>query len=229
MENHLIRQKNDYIMPQGHLGILKDKIYQGAIELAKKLESLFSSSGSILPLSLRHFVYGIFYKRMVRKEMEVSCMSSEKKILQIGCGSYPFTAITMASEGIPVDAVECDPKAYNSAKEIIKQKGLEDKINLILSNGSNLDYSQYDIVHVSLHVHPKKDLLLQILHQLSDHGALLYRNPHKAITFAYTSVRPDDLAKDLSNYFIELVKGLPTCETIRMIQNETILGGSQDA
>ncbi len=123
-------------------------------------------------------LYGrLFYGPMVRREIELAGVDHRHRILHLGCGPLPLTAMALAEAGFRVDAVDRDPEAAFSAVKVIAGRGLDRKMDVICADGREIDYSDYDAVWVSFHVYPRRECLERILCTLNGGGRVIYRNP----------------------------------------------------
>ena len=66
-----------------------------------------------------------------RNERKKFDLTKSKKILHIGCGSYPITAMVLAEiDGAKVVTIDNNVRAVKRAKEVIKRKNLNGKIKV---------------------------------------------------------------------------------------------------
>lgn len=139
-------------------------------------------------------LYGrLFYGPMVRRELELAAVDGRHRILHLGCGPLPLTAMVLAEAGLRVDAVDRDPEAASSAARVIAGSGLDQRINVICADGCEVDYAGYDAVWVSFHVHPRRECLERILLTLNGGGRIIYRNPRGWRKGLYSHVEPTSL------------------------------------
>jgi len=109
-----------------------------------------------------------YYETLIGKEYANECksfnLSKGKKILHIGCGSYPLTEITIAKLfDVNIVGIDKNLKAVKRANEVILQKRLKNKIKIEQGNGSNFPVKKFDMIIVSSCAVPKKDILNHIL------------------------------------------------------------------
>jgi precorrin-6B methylase 2 len=110
---------------------------------------------------------GQFYEKNIGnqyiKESQFFDISKSKKILHIGCGSYPLTAIILAKKfNKKVSAIDRNPKAVEKAKKIVKKKNLQDKINVFCADGKNYQINGYDTVIISGCTIPFEKIMLNV-------------------------------------------------------------------
>lgn len=154
------------------------------LSLLKSIENL----GSRYPYIGK--VYGkLFYEKMLNKEIIKARLKPEMKILHIGCGPLPLTAIALAKKGFQVEAIDYDFSALISAQKLIEKYKLEDKVTFTKNNGLNLKSTNYDVFWISLHVYPKKELIDKLLGELSSNKTIIYRNPRGWLKRLYPYVK----------------------------------------
>lgn len=119
----------------------------------------------------------LFYSHLIERELRVLELDDDASILQIGCGPYPMTAMTLAERGYNVVAIDNDADAIEAAKKTVLDRGLADKITILRQDGRTTDVSPFDVVWLAFHVHPKDRLVRQILSELRSGQTLIYRRP----------------------------------------------------
>lgn len=118
----------------------------------------------------------LFYKSMLQRELENSGLKPGARVLHIGSGPSPYTALFLARKGFKVEAIDCDNCAVREARLVVKQNGMEDNIKVVCDDGCTFKQKKYDAVWVSLNVYPKGKVLLQAFDCLKGGGVLIYRN-----------------------------------------------------
>ncbi len=126
--------------------------------------------------------YGrLFYQRMISQEVHLSGLlegvPNEKRVLHVGCGPMPFTALALARLGLHVTALDNDPRAVEQARRVVSHAGLDHMISIVLQDGASLDPRPYDGVWISLHVYPRDQVIEKYLGRMRKESVLLYRNP----------------------------------------------------
>jgi len=138
----------------------------------------------------------LFYQAMVERELFLSGLGPGRRVLHVGCGAFPFTALTLAGEGHNVHAVDHDPQAVEAAGRIVASSGLQDKIQLIRASGETLDCSSYDAVWVSFCISPRHRCIKNLLATLQPGARIVYRNPRNWLLALYSRVEPDFAPQD---------------------------------
>ena len=139
----------------------------------------------------------VFYRGMVAAEHRLARLTPGSRVLVLGSGPYPMTALSLARRGCNVTAVDCNQQALVSAREALRRQAPRNSaagaIALQHDNGLALSYHGYDAVVVALHVQPRKAVLQRILETADTHTRVVYRNPRGALRGAYRRVTPGEL------------------------------------
>lgn len=136
----------------------------------------------------------VFYNKLLEAELSLTDLEPGSKILHIGTGPRPMTAIFLAERGFYVDGVEIEDQARLKSQELIKDQGLNSRINIFSGNGYKVDYSKYEAIWISLHVEPKRYILNKILNEANIGAKIIYRNPASWLTKFYQPVCPQKLS-----------------------------------
>ncbi len=160
--------------------ILYDKLL-GMIQGMEFLGARFPALGKVY--------HRLFYQKLVEKEMKIAGIQPGMRIIQVGCGPYPFSAIMLAKMGFQVEAIDNDPRAIKSADFVLKKMGLREKIQLNLGHGEEVDYRDCDRVFVALHVEPKNRVLNKAISEMGENGKIVFRNPRGFLKFFYSGVQ----------------------------------------
>jgi protein-L-isoaspartate O-methyltransferase len=94
------------------------------------------------------------------RESELFDISDSKNILHIGCGAYPITTITLAKfNGGNIVGIDKNPKAVEKAVEIVKTKGIENRVKIERGDGISYPVENFDAIIVSSCSIPKSKIL----------------------------------------------------------------------
>lgn len=135
----------------------------------------------------------LFYYKLMEAELALTKLDTEGKILHIGTGPRPMTAIFLAEKGFYVDGLEIDDEARRKSQKLIKKEGLSSRIKIFSGNGEKVDYSKYGAIWLSLHVEPKRHILNKILNEAKKGTKVIYRNPAGWLAKIYQPVCPLEL------------------------------------
>jgi SAM-dependent methyltransferase len=135
----------------------------------------------------------IFYHRLVERELKSVSLKPGASVLHIGCGPLPMTALYLAEIGFRVAAIDYDPAAVRSARQVVRRRLLDERIAIWEADGSEIDCSPYDAVWVSLIVSDKQKVVARCLQTLRQGACVLYRNYRGPLTLLYPRLAPQDL------------------------------------
>lgn len=149
----------------------------------KWMEKRISSSNFLIRL------YEKYYKKIVRNEIKLAEVKSSDKILCIGGGSIPCTALQMVNlTGAKVDVIDVDNRAVYNARNVVDKMGLNNKIYIINARGEETDISSYDVIHVALQVTPKEEVVEHIWSKARKGTRILVRMPKKNLRCFYSNI-----------------------------------------
>ncbi|WP_031516003.1 nicotianamine synthase family protein [Desulfofalx alkaliphila] len=156
-----------------------------------KVISLFTKQ---LEKSLAHFptlinLYGLYYKDIVKREVELGHIIPEDRILVIGGGPLPCTAMEIADQtGAKIVVVDKDPKAVEIARRVIKRYNMEDQIKVKLADGINISAVDYSVIHVALQVCNRTKVLQNILSKAPQGARILVRSQRDVLKRMYSAL-----------------------------------------
>jgi len=109
-------------------------------------------------------LYMLPYGRVVRREIALAGITEEDVVLNVGCGSLPFTAVLIARlSGARVIAVDRDPAAAEGAEGLLGRMGMDGLVQALHCDGLDELPFHYDKAVLALHVEPKGEVLENIL------------------------------------------------------------------
>lgn len=133
-----------------------------------------------------------YYERLVDKEIKLAGITEKDKILCIGGGPFPITAINLAEKtGASITVVDKDERALKKAKRLIKGSSIENKIHFKLQNGQDIDPNEYTVIHVARQVEPQVHVVRELVSKA--------KRPIRLIVRCYK-----DYMKDYQRYFKEI-------------------------
>lgn len=126
-------------------------------------------------------IYATPYIGVLNREIKLSGIKNQepkKPILNVGCGSMPFTAYYLAKKtGYSVIAIDQNQEMIEKAKKTIKTLEVQNKIQIKKQDAVKTDYSKYQAVFTALHTQPKKQVYRQYLETAEPETPLLIRKP----------------------------------------------------
>lgn len=127
----------------------------------------------------------LFYGKMIRQELAVSGITPGMRVMHVGCGAFPVSAIHLARFGLRVTAADVSEATLNRAQKAVRRSGTQDRIQLLRGCGTRLDFSAYDAVWLSFHVRPMQGVLHRAMQMLSPGSVLVFRDPRDLLSGYY--------------------------------------------
>ncbi len=95
------------------------------------------------------------YETIVDKEIDLGSVKDEDVVLNVGCGSIPFTAIWLARKtNCDVIAIDTDKTAVRNAKRVIRKLGLQENVTIMHRSGTDTSDLAFDKALCALQVQP---------------------------------------------------------------------------
>lgn len=119
--------------------------------------------------------YAKFFEELVIREIKEAHICSQDKILQIGCGSVPYTAQILARKsGAKIVAIDNDPDSVKKAREYLKRRHPFLNIKIELGDGMNYPLQDFSVILLSLGVKPTV-VIERILKQRRKNTRVIFR------------------------------------------------------
>jgi ubiquinone/menaquinone biosynthesis C-methylase UbiE len=122
------------------------------------------------------WMYFVFFRKMTIDEFAMVDLKPGASVVNIGCGSFPHTIITLAQvRGWNITGVDKDKKAIENAQKVVSEHGLSDKIKIIWGEGKDFDVSTFDLIIVSHGIEPKKEVIENLGENMGKNAQIFYR------------------------------------------------------
>ena len=123
-------------------------------------------------------IIGIEYK----KESEMFDVFESKKLLHIGSGAYPITAIMLAKvTDAEIVAIDRDSVAINLARKVINKHELYEKITIKRGDGVEYPIENFDTIIISSCSVPKIEILEHIFKTAKPKCKIIVRELEKNV------------------------------------------------
>lgn len=133
-------------------------------------EKIILNYENLLPFYIK------FYEEMVKEEIKMANISSDDKVLHIGCGSIPATSIIIAKETeATIIAIDIDSYSSQKAKQFIKRNTKLN--NIIIKNADGAEYptAEFDTILISDGVKKLYNVLQNIAKTLRKNTNVIFR------------------------------------------------------
>lgn len=103
-----------------------------------------------------HPLYARF-KRLVQAEIDLARIRSSDKVLFIGSGPFPISAMLFSQlASVSVDCYDKSPEACETSQKVVNSLGFTDRINIFNASGEDGKVYGYNVVIVALLAQPKE-------------------------------------------------------------------------
>ena len=94
-------------------------------------------------------------KPVFLNEIKLANVTKKDKVLLIGCGIFPSESMIIAEDTkAKVVGIDNSKKAVDSARKIVKKKGLSDLVEVKLADGVDYPMDDFDVVFIAINVWP---------------------------------------------------------------------------
>lgn len=129
------------------------------------------------------------YINLVKCEQNNLKVSSNDKVLWIGSGPFPSSAMILNSMvHCHIDCVDVSKVAINKSGSLFKNLGLSNSIKVINSNGDKVDSSQYDKILVGVLASPINPVMQNIIKRAKSTAVILKRVTYGLRKLIYPTV-----------------------------------------
>lgn len=131
-------------------------------------------------------LYANMYRDVIDNEIRLAKITAADRVLNVGCGGIPFTAILTARlTGARVWAIDCDEAAVQVARRCVAAQRLDHLIKIIHLDGAAMIPFAFDVALVALQARPKKVILDNLLQRGGSRARLIFRRPRREMAHQY--------------------------------------------
>lgn len=128
----------------------------------------------------------LHYLRRVEQEADEVGLRPQERILCIGAGALPFTALALAQlSNAPVDAIDHQPELVARGQHWLRQRECQHLVCLRCAEGRCVTASDYTLVHIAAQAAPQAAILSHLWPQLAAGSRILVRLPHPWLAALY--------------------------------------------
>lgn len=142
--------------------------------------------------------YPIYYRYIIslKNEIKLAKINSKDKVLFVGSGPFPITAILIHElTHSQVDCVEINKNSAKLSKKVIDHLNHSDSINIINKDALTIDYSDYTVIVIAILAKPQDKLLESIWKQISPGSRIIYRTANLIRQAFYEKTKANILKK----------------------------------
>lgn len=155
--------------------------------IIREISKLLEKAANIFPFIM--YLHKVYYKKVVKKEIDLANITYSDRVLFIGGGSLPCTALEIAEQtGAKVWVIDSDPKAVKSACLVIKKLKLENKVKVLLSKGEEIDVEGFSVIHIASQAFPREKIMENVWKKVNREVRILVRIPISGLSHFYSSV-----------------------------------------
>lgn len=173
-------------------------------ELLKKLQNIYETFETNLEISFTKDIINrgkielssyLLYKRfvkLIKNEIALADIKKDDKVLFIGSGPFPITAILINKfSGCSVICVEKDKNRSIISKEVIQSLGLSKNIRVLNGKGENIGCNSFSVAIIALLVKPKSEILDNLSRQAIADARIICRTSDGARQAFYEQANPE--------------------------------------
>lgn len=129
----------------------------------------------LIKIPFTRFFTGVYYNRIIRKECALANITQSDKVLFIGGGAYPYSALYIHQlSKAYIDVIDYDKNKVRDARRCITPHE-KPYISLIHADGLTVDVRQYDVIIVAKQITSKPEVIAHLLNTMTDKTRLVVR------------------------------------------------------
>lgn len=163
------------------------------VNITKKIEK-----NAINNKLIRNLLFS-YYVPIVKKEILLSPIKCTDKLLFIGGGYIPCTAILFLKyTKANITVIDNDINALDNSKKLINKLNLNN-INIVHCDGLDMDFSDFSVIHIAMQVEPLTEIFNKI-YNISN-SKIILRKPKDKLKKGYATetlvVKPSKTIKQV--------------------------------
>jgi hypothetical protein len=137
-------------------------------------------------------LYCNLFKHQLHLEIVHAHINSSKRVLFIGGGPVPKSAIRITQEtGAVVDVIDNWSEGITLAHKTVERLGLQAKINILPGDGLSFPISAYKVIFIATHVVPFNEILTRMIKDAEVGTCIIFRKPAPVFTWFYSHANKD--------------------------------------
>ncbi len=138
-----------------------------------------------------------YYENIIDNEIDLAGIKKEDRILCIGGGPCPSTAIQLHMKtGARVCVIDNDEEVVESAIRNVKRFNLCEFVSVELADGTNISAEDFSVVHIALQVSPKTRVFEKVVNTSLPGTKVLVRVAKDNFSKLYSPFKDDFISSD---------------------------------
>jgi 16S rRNA A1518/A1519 N6-dimethyltransferase RsmA/KsgA/DIM1 with predicted DNA glycosylase/AP lyase activity len=134
---------------------------------------------------LIYFLMSVYYRMMVKREVTLANVSQNDRVLCIGGGVCPYTAILINKyTRSKVTVIDNDNACIEKSRKFLRRLGL-DGIEIVHADGKHVCCRDYTVIHIAMQITPKELIIDEVLKKAKEGTRVLVRQPKSVLENLY--------------------------------------------
>jgi len=134
------------------------------------------------------------FERLIDREVRLLKGGIPKKMLFIGSGPMPITALCLQHRlGIQIDCLERFEDAVEESQKVMKKLRVEGRVHVMQGYGESVNVAEYDVVLIALLAKPKRAILENILRTSQQDVKVIFRTSENSRCVFYEPTLMHDI------------------------------------
>ena len=138
-----------------------------------------------------------------KKEIDNFNLKGDKKILHIGCGAYPISALMLSSlDNVKIVTIDSSRRSIKLANKIIKNKNLDNKIKAEFGDATKYPLDGFDTIIISGCSIPKIQVFNHVIKNAKSNSKIIIRDSFLDIESILSNINSNQdvtIAKKIKN------------------------------
>lgn len=141
---------------------------------------------------LVYFLTSAYYRMLIRREANLANINEHDRVLCIGGGICPYTAILLHQyTKAHVTVIDNNRICVDKANGFVKKLGL-DQIKIALNDGQCVGYQEFTVIHLAMQISPKEIVINEIMKKAREGTRILVRKPKKGVQHLYCTLSQNE-------------------------------------
>jgi D-arabinose 1-dehydrogenase-like Zn-dependent alcohol dehydrogenase len=137
---------------------------------------------------LTFHITSAYYRMLVKREARLADIREGDRVLCIGGGICPYTAILLHKyTGAHITVIDNNRSCVEKARKFVNRLGL-DKIKILPGDGRDICCYGYTVIHLAMQITPKESVINEILSKAEKGTRVLVRKPKKSVGSLYCTM-----------------------------------------